>query len=582
MRKFLKFLVPLVLGAAIAASIVWYLFVYDRDFTRDSLLSQARYQDMYGNSRLSAWFYDAAYSFSGHDQNVAIELANQYKLDGNYTKAEATLTKAIRNAPTPELYTALCKAFVEQDKLMDAVWLLENIGDSAIKETLEARRPEAPVPDAAPGYYSEYMDLHMSSEGSKYIFFSTDGEFPSISDGHYNGSIPLDAGLTQLRAIAVSESGLVSPIAAMEYTITGIIEEVTFHDPIMEKAIREAIHAGETRKLYTNELWQITEFTTPDGVTTYADLSALPELTKLTISNQKIDSLSHLSGLTKLAALDLTGSRFPTEEMAVLAALPSLSSLNMTDCGLSTIDALEGADSITHLDLSHNSLRKLDVLSGMTNLTELNLSDNAVTNLDALSGLEQLSMLTVNHNLVSSLSPLSSCIRLKHLEADHNKLTNLKGIPNLTLLEHLSVDYNELTDAALLTGNTELKNLSIASNAIDDIMALHTLHKLEVFDFSGNLEITSLPNWPEGMPLKTIDGSYNSLENIDALKSMDSLTHIYMDYNKLTNIDALADCYCLVQINVYGNSIPDVKLLREKDIIVNYDPTVKTTEETEG
>ena len=84
------------------------------------------------------------------------------------------------------------------------------------------------------------------------------------------------------------------------------------------------------------------------------------------------------------------------------------------------------------------------------------------------------------------------------------------------------------------------------------------------------------------MPLKTIDGSYNSLENIDALKSMDSLTHIYMDYNKLTNIDALADCYCLVQVNVYGNSIPDVKLLREKDIIVNYDPTVKTTEETEA
>ena len=107
MRKFLKFLVPLVLGAAIAASIVWYLFVYDRDFTRDSLLSQARYQDMYGNSRLSAWFYDAAYSFSGHDQNVAIELANQYKLDGNYTKAEATLTKAIRNSTTTELYTAL-------------------------------------------------------------------------------------------------------------------------------------------------------------------------------------------------------------------------------------------------------------------------------------------------------------------------------------------------------------------------------------------------------------------------------------------------------------------------------------------
>ena len=122
MKKFMKFLVPMLLSALIIASCFWYLFIYDRDFTRDTLLSQARYQDMYGNSRLSAWFYDAAYKFSGHDENVAIELANQYKQSGNYTKAEVTLNQAIRNNPTPELYTALCKAYVEQDKLLDAVY----------------------------------------------------------------------------------------------------------------------------------------------------------------------------------------------------------------------------------------------------------------------------------------------------------------------------------------------------------------------------------------------------------------------------------------------------------------------------
>ena len=90
MKKAAKFLMPLVLGLLILASIVWYLFIYDRDFTRDTLLNQARYQNVHGNSRLSSWFYDAAYNFSGHDKNVAIELANQYKRDGNYTKAELT------------------------------------------------------------------------------------------------------------------------------------------------------------------------------------------------------------------------------------------------------------------------------------------------------------------------------------------------------------------------------------------------------------------------------------------------------------------------------------------------------------
>ena len=63
------------------------------------------------------------------------------------------------------------------------------------------------------------------------------------------------------------------------------------------------------------------------------------------------------------------------------------------------------------------------------------------------------------------------------------------------------------------------------------------------------------------------------LHDLDQLKDMHSLTHVFMDYNLITDIDALADCYCLVQVNVFGNEIKDVKKLRDKDIIVNYDPT---------
>ena len=127
MKKFIRVLVPLLLAVLIIASIGWYLFTYDRGFTRDFLLTQARYNDLHGNSRLSSWFYDLAYNFSHHDENVAIELANLYKADDNYTKAEYTLTNAINSEPSAELFTALCKTYVEQDKLLDAVSLLDKI-----------------------------------------------------------------------------------------------------------------------------------------------------------------------------------------------------------------------------------------------------------------------------------------------------------------------------------------------------------------------------------------------------------------------------------------------------------------------
>lgn len=574
MKKLTHFLVPVLLFALIVASIGWYLFLYDRDFTRDTLLSQARFQDQYGNSRLSAMFYDAAYSFSGHDENVAIELANQYKRSGNYTKAEVTLTTAIHKSATPELYTALCKAYVEQDKLLDAVALVTNVSDPAVKSALDVLRPAAPVSDHEAGYYSQYMDIHLVSDDAKYIFYTTDGEYPSIHGSVYNGAISLPAGETTVYAIAVSENGLVSPVSILGYTITGIIEEVTFTDPAMEAAIRQCIGVDSDDKVYTNQLWEITEFTAPEGVSSYCDLTLMPNLTTLTIQNATIDSLSHLSSLSKLVVLDLTGSKFPVADMSILASLPSLSSLTMSGCSLSTIEGLEGAQSLTYLDLSNNTLRNLDVLSPMTTLAEINLNHNAVTDLSALKDLPNLVKLTVNFNSLTSLAPISSCVRLNHLEADNNNLPNISGVEKLPLLNHLSVDYNDLTDVSILAGSLDLTNLSIASNAITDISDLSSLTKLKVFDFSGN-QIANLPAWPDSCELTTIDGSYNALTEINVLGNLRQLTHVYMDYNLLTNVDALADCYCLVQVNVFGNAIPDVSILREKDIIVNYDPTAQ-------
>ena len=573
MKKTAKFLVPLVMGAFILASIVWYLFIYDREFTRDTLLSQARYQDLYGNSRLSAMFYNAAYKFSDKDEGVAVELANQYKHDGNFTKAEVTLTEAIKTNPAPELYTALSRCFVEQDKLLDAVQLMESLPESDVKDQLEALRPAAPAADQAEGYHSQYISLRLTSLDSKYIFYTLDGEYPSTQGALYTNPVPLPAGETTVYAIAVDEDGLVSPVTVLGYTITGVIEEVTFTDEAMEAAIRAQAGLAEGRTVYTNDLWDITEFTAPEGVKTYADLKLLPNLAKLTIRDKTIDTLSHLSSLARLTQLDLSGSAFPAGDLAVLASLPALSSLDLSNCGLSTIENLNGARNLTCLNLANNTLRNLDVLAGMTTLAELNLDHNAVTSLAALSPLENLTKLTVNYNAITSLSPLSSCIRLTHLEADHNQIAGLNGVEKLALLTHLSVDYNQLTSISQLAGLTELTNLSIASNALPDITHLKSLTKLQVLDFSGNLQVSVLPAWPDGCALTTIDGSYNSLTSIDGLKNMQNLTHVYMDYNQLTNIDALENCFCLVQVNVFGNAIPDVEVLRDHDIIVNYDPT---------
>ena len=571
MKKFMRILVPLLLALVIIASIGWYLFVYDRDFTRDTLLSQARYHDLHGNSRISAFFYDLAYEHSGRDENVAIELANQYKSDGNYTKAEYTLTNAINAGATAELYTALCKTYVEQDKLLDAVNLLANIGDAGIRAQLNAQRPSAPTADHEAGFYNQYISVALSSSDGT-LYYTTNGEYPSIAAQPYSAPIELPAGETVIYAISVADNGLVSPLSIFGYTVGGIVEPAIFMDAAMEEAMRTALGAASDDILYTDDLWNITEFTVPAGVTNYDDLALMPYLQSLTIQDQKLSSLSCLSGLNQLQTLNLTGCSFPAEDLSVLANLPALTSLTLSDCGLSTIEGLTNVRGLTYLDLSDNTLRNLDPISNTGTLTEMNLQHNAVTSLSALAGLSNLEKLDISYNAVTSLSPLAACAKLSWLAADNNQLTKLEGVSSLSLLSYLSVDYNKLTDISIAANCTELVNLSFAGNEISDISALNTLLKLDILDFSYNT-VEKLPDWQEGCTLRVIDGSYNALTSIDNLSKLEKIGYIYMDYNKLTSVDALGDCYNLVQVNVYGNEISDVSALTEHDIIVNYDPT---------
>ena len=573
MKNTIRKIVPILLVLLIIASVMWYCFVYDRDFTRDMLLKQARYHSTGGNPELASWFYDLAYEHSGQDEIVAIELANQFKAEGNYTKAEYTLSNAIADGGSASLYVALCKTYMEQDKLLDAVNMLNNISDPSIKAQLDSLRPAAPVAAPEPGYYSEYISLSFQDSGHT-IYYTIDGEYPSNEDAPYSEPIPLEIGETTVYALAVADNGLVSPINVLTYTVGGIIEEVVFADFGVEQAIRTTLNADADEALFTSDLWTITEFTAPAGADSYSDISRMSYLEKLTVEGESFDSLQFLSGLNRLQELTLIDCKFPSEDLNIIANLPALSRLTLSDCGLSTTAGLEKAQGITYLDLSRNSIRNLAPLSSLLNLQELYLQHNALTNLTDLSSLTNLEKLDVSYNSLVSIASISTCVKLNWLDAGNNTLDNLGAVNNLTNLTHLAVSNNKLTDIRILTDCTGLTELSIASNDITDITMLSTLVNLEVFDFSYN-EIEQLPQWSEDSMLRTIDGSYNNLTSLAALKNMSHLNYVYMDYNAITSVADLSGCSKLVMVNVYGNEVDadSVTSLTEQSIIVNYNPT---------
>ena len=571
MKKVLKFVVPFFLVLVILASLVWYGFVYDREFTRDMMLKQARFFLSNGNHAIASWFYDMAYEFSSQDEDVAIELANQFKKEGNYTKAEYTLSNAIADGGTADLYVALCKTYVEQNKLLDAVNMLNNISDPVIKTQLDQMRPAAPVSDPEPGFYSQYISVSLSGSEGK-LYYTTDGEYPSIDDIPYSEPFSLPGGETTVYAVSVADNGLVSPLSVLGFTIGGVIEEVALEDPAIDREVRTALNLGDDETLFTNQLWTITSFTVPSDAANMNDISKMPYLEKLVVQDEKLDNLQFLSGLSFLKELDLSGSRFDANQISAIAALPSLQKLNLNECSISTIAGLETAMNLTHLDLGNNTIRNLTPLSSLANLKEINLEHNAVIDLAALSSLANLEKLNVSYNALVSLSPLADNSKLTWLNATNNDIRSLSGVEKLSALTYLAVSSNSLTDISLAAQCANLVELHAAKNSLTDISALSALMKLETLDFANN-QVTNLPAFADDASLRTIDGSYNQITSLAALKNQQNLSHVFMDYNLITDIGVLENCYNLTLVNVYGNAVTGVEKLTAHDIIVNYDPT---------
>lgn len=579
MRNPLKRIVPILLAVAVIGCAVWYLFVYDRDFTQEILLTQARYFDSQGNHQLAAWLYDRAYLYADNDEDIAIELANQYKENGNYTKAEYTLTKAISDGGRTELYVALCQIFVEQDKLLDAVNMLDKIADPVIKAEIDAMRPAVPAVSVNPGFHSQYLSVEITAEGT--LLYSTDCEYPSIHEDRYTGPIQLGQGETTIFTLCIDENGLVSPLGIYGYTVGGVVETVTFADPAIEAEVRNILGADEETVLYTDDLWTITDFSVPAEAKVYTDLAKMAYLEKLTIYNAVSEELSCLSALTQLEELFITGCDMSTQTLTTIASLPELNKLTIAQCGMSDISPLAAATGLKHLDLSYNAIRDISAISGMTELTTLYMRNNALTDLSALSGLPALTNLNVSYNSITSLAPLCSVITLEKLNASNNQLTGLSSIDELTNLVELDVGYNKLANVTVLDDCINLLKLDISNNALTDISALADLTQLQQLDCSYNA-ITSLPGWPSTAALVSIDASYNQLSDLTPLGGLQYLNTVNVDYNaEISSAEPLATCSNLIQVNLFGTRVVNVESLTQQSIIVHYNPTDITVEITD-
>ena len=571
MKKFLRIFIPIVLALAVVFCSGWYLLEYDTEFTRDILLSCARNNQNRGNHRIATWFYNRAYAQAKGGDDVAIELAQQYANSGNYTKAEYTLTSAISDGAGADVYIALCKTYVEQDKLLDAVKLLGNITNADIKAQLEAQRPQMPTVSPDPSFYTQYVSVTLQSDGAT-IYASTDGSYPSVKTGLYSEPIPLSEGETEIYAVAVAENGLVSPVSISKFTIGGVIEKVEFHDAAIETQVRTQLQVGAETELLTNALWTLTEFTVPADATDYTDLKHMIYLESLTIEGGVKGQIENLSTMSRLTTLQIVDTDLTQDDLKIIAALPQLKTLTLQNTDLSGIAPLSAATGLENLNISGNTVRNLDALKSTSQLKVLNAAGNAITEISALAGCTALTQLDISSNNITSLAPISGLTALTELNASVNQLSDVGDIGKLTSLTKLNLSKNTLASLGSLSGCTALTDLDVSSNALTELSCLTGIHGLMNLNFSHN-QVTALPEFSASSKLVSINGSHNQLSSLSALGGLGSLNTVDMDYNaEISSVEALAECPVLIRVNVYGTKVTEVGMLTDRSIEVNYNP----------
>lgn len=571
MKKALKVIIPLLLTVAVICSMAWYFLIYDRDFTKDMLLWSARTLEQEGKHELAAWLYNVTYQQASFEDDIAIELANQYKTIGNYTKAEYTIAEAIASKPTTDLYVALCNLYVQQDKLLDAVALLDTVTNPEIKAELDAMRPNAPVLTPESGFYTQYITVEATADDAT-LFVNTKGQFPTTEKDLYTDPITLPQGETVLYAIAVRDNGLVSPLTISGYTIGGVVEKVTFQDPAMELAMRNAIGADENDTIFTNALWNVKSFAIPADAKTYADLAYLSYLESLQITDAASGELVNIKGLSYLTELSVVGGTLNEEEMAAIGQLSGLKRLTLSNCGISSIASLAHMNQLEYLDLSNNTIRNLSTIADMQELQELYLNNNVVTDLSYLANLTKLKVLDVSYNSLKTIESIHAITALTYLNFSHNEISDVQTLMSLQALIELDASFNALEDVSAINVCTDLEIVNISNNSITDISGFSALVNIRNLDFSYN-QVKELPKFQKNTPLASINGSYNQIEKLNALSSLPNLNVVLMDYNeKLASLEPLDSCPRLIKVNAYGTKVSDVRFLTDKSIVVNYNP----------
>jgi Leucine-rich repeat (LRR) protein len=273
--------------------------------------------------------------------------------------------------------------------------------------------------------------IQEASETSIGIKFSFPGvtDFISTYNLYLNGDlvaeIPVDESsyvFTNLEPLteyeisidAVDEDGFIWG-SAYTYVQTTPVPEgelVSFKDPALKEAVRDALHIY-SRDLYESDMALLTSLdASARGIEELEGLELAVNLSELLLDSNDIRNLEPIAGLTNLVQL-------------------SMNKNNLTD-----ISALGSLTNLELLMLDNNEINDISILSHIPNLMMVSLQGNKIKDISALAGMN-IEFLNIGFNEIEDISSLLELENLQYVILMKNSLDLSEGSDDLSVIRTL-------------------------------------------------------------------------------------------------------------------------------------------------
>ncbi len=218
--------------------------------------------------------------------------------------------------------------------------------------------------------------------------------------------------------------------------------------------------------------------------------------------------------------------------------LATVTELNASNKGISSLQGLEACTNLQSLHLSLNRVRNLSPLQSLPHLQNLDLSDNRIGSVQPLAGLVELEYLLLEGNDIHDIRWLSQFHKLRMLHLNENPIGDISALKELRDLHELMLTNCRVTSLAPLATLDRLRTLVLAENPIEDIAPLSKLVQLKSLNLCST-KLNELEKLSKLVGLTSLIVENNSIRDVAPIAGLPNLTQLLCSENQITDLGAL-------------------------------------------